>query len=350
MLRWISGGVLLILVSAFQADAAPEKKWSVGNWVGEAHFDDKKTFESCSISATFRSGMAVMYRIGRDFAWDINLYKPLWNLDVDSRLPVELKIDDFAPLTSMAHVTDRQLIEIPLEHADRAANLLRRGRVLRIKAGASSAEFDLNGTYPGISRLAQCVARHLSKERKSTKGRDLFASLDPRKTKAKQRRRKTRYKRIDRTAATVFISNLLIKSGQSDFKILTPKEHPLKGYEVIWKTTDGVIGAFTGFKKVKGVELQRVAAQLVAREARACKGDVASGRKAATVKGTASLQRLFVACRQEKESFEVHHTLVEADAGTFLKISHLAFGDGDHAMLGDADTTMIQHADWTALN
>ena len=77
MLRWISGGVLVILVSAFQADAAPEKKWSVGNWVGETHFDDQKTFESCSISATYRSGMAIMYRIGRDFAWDINLYKPL---------------------------------------------------------------------------------------------------------------------------------------------------------------------------------------------------------------------------------------------------------------------------------
>lgn len=348
--RWFFGGALLILVSAFQADAAPAKKWTVGNWAGEAHFDDKNKFESCSIATHFRSGMAVMFRIARDFAWDVNLFKPLWSLREDSTLPVELKIDDFKPITSEALVTEKRLITIPLEHSDRAASLLRRGRVLRIKAGPGSAQLNLSGTYDGISRLAQCVAGHLAAEGKSTKGKDLFASLDVAKNKKAKRETRSRYKRIDRTAATVFISNLLIKSGQPGFQILSPKDHPLTGYEVIWRTDDGVIGAFTGFKKVKGVELSNVAALLIAQEAATCKGNVASGKKAATENGNAALQRLFVACQQEKDSFEVHHTLVQADPGMFLKITHLAYGDENQDKLAKADVAMIENADWTALN
>lgn len=350
MWRRIAGGAVLTLVFASQALAAPEKEWSVGSWYAEVHFDKKKKFESCSIAATYRSGMAVMFRIGRDFAWDVNLHKPLWSLKIDSTLPVELKVDDQTPITSTAVVTDKNLITIPLEHSDRAASLLRRGKVLTITAGKASVIFDLKGTYVGISRLAQCVAKHLSKEGKRARARTLFSSFENSKPKTKTRKRRSRYKRIDRMSATVFISNLLIKSGQSDFKILAPKEHPLKGYEVIWQTTDGIIGAFAGFRKVKGVALNDVAALLIAQEAASCKGNVASGKKAAKEDRGVSLQRVFVACQQEKDSFEVHHTLVRADPGTYLKITHLAYGDKNHARLGDADASMIKNADWTALN
>lgn len=349
MWRWLTGGALLVLVCAFQAGAAPAKKWTVGIWTGQAHFDDDKTFESCTIETTYRTGLAIMFRIRRDFAWDLNLFKPLWSLTA-SELPVELLIDDFKPISATAAVADKRLISIPLPNSDRAASLLRRGRVLTIKAGAASAAFNLEGTFAGISRLAQCVVKHLKAEAKKNKSRGLFASLEAGKSKSRKKRRRSKFKRIDRMSATVFISNLLIKSGQSGFKILSPKEHPLKGYEVIWETADGVIGAFAGVKNVKGKELDTVAALLIAQEAATCKGNVASGKKATKAHGSVSLQRVFVACQQEKNSFEVHHTLVQSEPGTFLKITHVAYGDAPNGSLGEADAGIIQHADWKALD
>ena len=162
------------------------------------------------------------------------------------------------------------------------------------------------------------------------------------------------YERIDRTTATIFVSNLLSSAGITGFEIIPPSQNILKSFDVVWRRPDGIIGGFNGFRNVKHMNLDAEAARMMSGEAATCNGDLASGKKRAASKDGIEIRRIFVACRNSDFDFETHYTLVKTPGGTIIQLAHGLWGKAARqpapAPVADADRALIRNANWSQLD
>ena len=340
---------LAVVMAAFVAPAQAER-FKVGSWVGKSYNDKSGQFVSCSMAATYKSGITMMFTITKAYEWGITLHKADWDLVTDRRVNAALLIDDYEPIVVQGVVTSRTTITAPLKNSNRVVNAMRRGYVMRIKTKDGVEEFSLKGTYNAIARLSKCVANQIAVSRHVSDNAFAGAARDADRPAASRQG----YERIDKTTATIFVSNLMSSAGITGFEILPPSQNILKSFDVVWRRPDGIIGGFNGFRNVKHLNLDAEAARMMSGEAATCNSDLASGKKRAASKNGIEIRRIFVACRNSDFDFETHYTLVKTPGGTIIQLAHGLWGKAARkpapAPVGDADRALIQSANWSQLD
>lgn len=404
----LSFGLLGAFGMVDRALAASKTVFKQGNWNGKVRYSDKTgKFSNCTMSARYKSGFTLTFIITGKFNWGIGLIKPGLNLTKGVSIPVDLFVDGRSVQSSNAKVLSPSFVLVPLKNSTNVVRAIRNGRVLTITTGSTRARFNLNSTRRAVSRLASCVKNYRNTTQNAAlnaggpaNGRTtangptaggpttggpaaggpttprssspLFSDQNTPKPAPKPiraggpksvnaggpasaplpatRKRYSATRRIKRDQAIVWVSNTLSKAGVTGYRIVDPTKHSKRGYDVMWVTPDGVIGAMAVFLNSSRLKLDSVASQVVANDSKICTGDVASGKKKPESIGLTTFRHVFVACEQDTKSFEARYILAKTQNGTIVKIAHLLRGKKKEGTLQAAREKILRGVDWTKVD
>ena len=333
--------IALLMATALLALASPASAFKSGAWDGQANHEDNGRFRDCTMLAEYKSGITLAFIISRDFEWGLVLANDKWNLEVGSVQDVSLRIDSRKPISTVAKVVDAKGLLIPLENSDAVVEAMRGGRLLTIVTDSGSVPFRLTGTRKAIALLAACVTAALETE-KTTSGNTAFSALQakPSAPPPSDDSSGTRNRLFAGNEAARFAANLLASAGIDDYQLIDPDQNPMPNFDVVWTYDNGIVGALAGYDDMDTVDLDEATAQVMADDAKNCKGDFASGRKQSEPAATVSVRRLFTACRTDEQLLEIHYTMFKTGAGHLIQIAHIDLGDarGD---LANADSPFL---------
>jgi hypothetical protein len=319
------------------AVATPAAAFKSGGWEGQANTDETGKFSDCTMTASYASGITLAFIISRDLAWGLVLVDDKWTLQIGAAEDITLAIDKTAPIPALAKVVDAHGILVPLETSGPLVAAMRRGHRLSVVTPWGKASFRLSGTSNALTQLAACVSEHLEAE-KQTGSTSAIAALD-----AKPSAGDAAHRLFTDSEAVVFASNLLASAGITNYTLIDPAKNPMPNFDVVWSYSNGIIGALAGYKDMETVDLDEVAAVVIADDAKSCSGDFASGKKQDEDADGIAVHRIFTACHTGDQSVEIHYTLLKTPSGHLIQLAHMNLGDatGDVAT---ADSAFLQGA------
>lgn len=296
------------------ADMMPGSSFTSGEWQGAA-YDRNGRFSHCAVNATYRSGIRVLFSVSSDWTWRIGFAHGDWKFTTGESAPITFWIDGFAPyqVTATAARPDLVLAELP----DKAAlfEQFQRGYKLTVVALNRQYGFNLTGTFVALDRLAQCVmAQRQNAGLGGAPAPSGAAPATPPPPPAPGRA--TLEQRLE---ATKLVANIMARSEMSSFRILSDKEvkaigsRYLNNADVVWQAP-GLLGILRIIPKGTAKGLNDTASELLASEAKACKGTFASGFTADAL--TESTRRMFTACETPILRLLVRYTIVDTPEGS----------------------------------
>lgn len=333
--------IALLMAAALLAFASPASAFRSGAWDGQANHEDNGSFRDCTMLAEYKSGITLAFIISRDFEWGLVLANDKWNLEVGSVQDVTLRIDSCKPISTVAKAVDAKGLLIPLENSDSVVEAMRGGRLLTIVTDSGKVPFRLTGTRKAIALLAACVTDALETE-KTTSGNTAFSALQakPSAPLPSDDSGGTRNRLFTGNEAARFAANLLASAGIDDYQLIDQDKNPMPNFDVVWTYDNGIVGALAGYDDMDTVDLDEATAQVMADDAKNCKGHFASGRKQNEPAATVNVRRLFTACRTGEQVLEIHYTMFKTGTGHLIQIAHIDLGDarGD---LANADSPFL---------
>ncbi|HJQ56650.1 MAG TPA: hypothetical protein VJ890_07075 [Vineibacter sp.] len=296
------------------AEALPGTSFTSGEWKGAA-YERNGRFSHCAIDAVYRSGIKVMFSVSADYTWRIAFAHGEWNFAKNQSAPITLWIDGFAPhqVTGIAVRHDLVLAELP----DRAAlfEQFQRGYRLTVVALGRQYAFNLTGTFAALDRVAECV---MTQRQIAGLGRTA-PPAGPAAAPAPAPASAARASVEQRLEATKLVANIMARSDMSSFRILTDKDikaigsRYLSESDVVWQA-QGVLGILRIVPKGVAKGLRETASQMLAAEAKACKGSFVSGFTDDTL--TESAKRMLIACETPTASLVARYTIIDAPDGS----------------------------------
>jgi hypothetical protein len=311
--------------------AAARDSFRFGAWQGSAYPAYGDRFRHCTMSARYRGGSYLMFRITRLGGLQVGLLKPRWSMTRGSRFSMVVSVDGGPDYVGTAVATTHNGVWMRLPSRQWMMQRLRWGHVLRLNASGTTYSYRLTGTALAPQRLMHCVRSELAVE--AGRPRPAFAARMPNPAGSRAAAGGTSSRM--RLKATTLVANLLNKAGLKDFELVDPDAKPagMKDYDVVWKGP-GVIGGLRIVGRGTQTDAQKLGAALIARDGLACKGKFSSGIKSDRSAKASGAVRLFSVCQTEK-SWNALYSIQPLSKGGFVLIVQLALGD--LGRLQDAD-------------
>ena len=160
-LRMSLVAVIALFFSSQQSDAKLYKRFKVNAWKGGIYTDNKTgEFSHCVASAKYKSGITLFFSVTRTFNWQVGFSKPSWKLTVGNKYPVRYQVDRHKVFSGKARAVTKVLAVVKLPAKAKLFNQMRRGRLLKVKAGDDLLKFKLTSTKKLLSRLLRCAKRN----------------------------------------------------------------------------------------------------------------------------------------------------------------------------------------------
>src|SRR6266404_8844605 len=156
----ITLALLLGKILPVGAAEIPASQFNVSGWSGSAYNSDSDgSFSHCAMSATYNSGITLLFSIGSDF-WRMGLYNSNWNLVEGQAYPIIYWVDNTPPqqVSAVAVATQGVSILLPLTAVE--FNLFRYGNQVTIVAASQTFQFNLTGTSSSLFALGACAVNH----------------------------------------------------------------------------------------------------------------------------------------------------------------------------------------------
>lgn len=249
-------------------------------------------FSHCAANVSYNSGITLFFSINNRTVWNIAFSNRAWNLNKGDTINLQYYVDNGRPNAGTANVSGPDFVVLTLPDNAQLFQQMRAGQILYVNAAGQSFQFRLDGSSVVLQALLRCA---------SSGGADLTAQAQapqrapapppvaearpapspappavvPRATTADQR-----------LEATQFAANLLAESGMRGVRLLTSSELRSSGLppffqssDVVWRA-DGVIGSLRVLSRRQETNLDAMAAELIADDARSCRGEFVTGRTA----------------------------------------------------------------------
>jgi hypothetical protein len=330
---------LLVFAAPDVAEAKLYRSLSIGSWKGGVYTSNKTgEFSHCAVSAKYKSGITLLFSVTRGLVWQVGFSKKTWELELGKKYPVRYQVDKRKIMDGRARAATKKMTVITLPGSSRLFNQMRRGRVLKVKAGNDLLKFNLTGTNKMLSMLLRCARRNknlmvnqprLSNDLESTpETNNPFAE----KTTATQPATPTPPQKSPPVRRTGIpgahyseAANWLKKTlANSDilYRVVRNEGKAQKMYRkhaVIWRVgkKTGIIGTM---RILTRREPDKLANTVLANEARACKGSFASRFMEEDSVGEKKIVRLLTTCKKESGKLvNVYFALTKRQAGgTYL--------------------------------
>lgn len=149
--------------------AGPLRAFQVGLWSGGAYTDDRTgDFTHCSAGVAYDSGINMFVLVTGSYRWWLGFINPQWALAPNTRLAVELRLDDGPPFARAATVPSGQLLLVPLPDNSRLLDTFRRSSRMELNAERESFLFKLSNTSGVMDELDGCVRRSVALEARAS--------------------------------------------------------------------------------------------------------------------------------------------------------------------------------------
>lgn len=345
-LRLLSLVIVLMTSSYAQAGirerSSVEARFYVGAWEGSASYGSDGTFAYCMVTATYRSGVALAFVVDRDFAFHVMAHSGSWSLTPGVTVPLTLEIDRYRPMNVSGYVETAQVVSIEFGDAERLFDLLRRGYVLRVHGSTGSLSFDLTDTYRALTRLLNCASDRVQEEALQRGGGNPFfrSQTQPGQSSATSATSPQQIADI-----TVFVTNLLSRSGLSNFTMRAGHQLPpeLERFDVVW-TSPEIAGAATFVSDVDGFGVREIASLLIAADNQECDAEFASGSSSVS-SGGILMKRVFTACKAaDSEPVQSTYYSIFPWPGGSLTISHAPLASGTREQAEHTDEVLFKTA------
>jgi hypothetical protein len=158
----ISIGTGLLIAGLFGgiagASAAEVAKLRINNWSGGAFTNDQTgAFSHCAASASYKSGITLLFSVTADKTWSMGFSSPTWEFTPGTRYPVEYWVDDGPRLKGTALAKTNRLAQVFLPTNDSLFVAFRQGQMLRVAAERQTLAFRLTDTSELLSTLLRCA-------------------------------------------------------------------------------------------------------------------------------------------------------------------------------------------------
>lgn len=335
-LRLSYAAAAVLMLASHTSSGATLENFNIGNWLVGAYSNDATgQFSHCGMSASYKSGILMIFAIGRDFQWALAFADPQWKLSPGASYDLTMQIDGGAPIPARATAVTNQEVTIALQDNVALFERFRHGYQLRVNAAGQEFFFNLTGTSRALNAVLNCTQRHVASYAPSLNSNPFIAS---------SRQAEGTERATWRAEATTFAANLLSQAGISGFRILQPSETPKEwaNFDAVW-AAPSVVGIVNIIAPQAGRGADQIRSNIVASDARTCKGKFASGFVPPTDStGQSSSVEFFTACDAAPSVWAAYYTLVPREAGGFYLVGSMGSG---------ADTGPAKSAEdslWTA--
>ena len=310
------GLIVLGTLWASSAYAMEYDTYSIGAWKLSAYTNDQtKQFHHCAAIVPYKSGISMLFWVGKELTWSLGFASPSWQLQVGSHYDVALSIDGGQPLHEQANAITTTGVEIPLTPSAALFERFRHGYGLKVAAAGQVFGFTLDGSSKVLASLVECVQRHNSAE---------SASANPFGPKPRQTPPQSGPSDSLKAEANAVLANLLSAAGVPGFYILPPSEVPslLANSHAVWKAG----GVFGTLNVVGGqAKIADAPSQIIAGDARACAGKFASGFLPNEGAGV----RVFTACEASSSENHIYYLMIPRRSGGFYNFATVVLGKED---------------------
>jgi len=175
----VAAGVFMFC-GGIHANAAVIENFRLGGWNGSAFTEDQSgRLSTCVASATYKSGITLYVQVDTGYNWAIGFSAPHWNMEVDSDIPLQYRIDRGAWQSGVAKATSKDLARMQMPQGGYIITRFRRGRTLYVYDGAYNYQFRLTGTSRLMARLAKCVEQNTARYGAAPSAGDATAASAP---------------------------------------------------------------------------------------------------------------------------------------------------------------------------
>jgi len=307
--------LFFVCFSAYPASAKVLEPFNVAGWDGGAYSSDNSgLFTHCAMSASYNSGILLLFSVTKEYEWSMGLGNPSWQFTIGNKYPVTYSIDGGQWFSATAEAVTTSAVRIDLPARSDVFDRFRYGSVLHVQAAARSFTFNLTGTNQALTALVACSNRWVAATNRPQTN-DPFAAPSAAPTVGAVQ---------DNSAEAVTLaSNILSASGIAGFSVQTGDDAArlLRGYDAVW-TAPNLLGAIRVFPDSDPRDIDGITAALTSKEAQDCKGKFASSRLPvpAGAEGVV-LARLAIACDQTSSAYYGYYTvLFRKKGGTYLSL------------------------------
>lgn len=300
MLSLARAAVLIALALAVTpARAATLETFNIGGWVGGAYSNDRTgEFSHCAVSIPYRSGIVLLFSVGRNLTWSMGLSNAQWRLTPGAEYDLTYYIDGGASVLARGRALNPVLIEVPLSNSTALFDDFRRGRVLTVLSAGATFTFSLKNSGKALAATLECTQRYVG--RIAPPPQDPFVARPPRRDAGEGTRK---------SEVIVLLADVLATTGVQNFKVLTREETPadLRRWSAVW-SAPGLTGVLDVIEPQTASQAEQVASSLTSIQAQACKGNFSSQRLPSQP-GSRTV-RLRTGCGGGARSSEANYTIV----------------------------------------
>lgn len=281
---------ILLSIGCFASDLVQAKeleKTNLYGWTISAHANAKTgAFSHCAAGVPYKSGIFLVFSIGRNFDWAMGFGNPAWRLKPGSRYPISYQIDNSAAFKAEAVAVTSELVSVSLADSSALFELSRRGWILKVSAAGDEFSFSLDNSSKALLAALNCAHRYTVAARQPENSNP-FAKRDV-ATYAEQPKSSAR---LQAEAATV-TANVLAASGMNNFRLEDSVKPELDAFHAVW-WVDELLG---GTVISENENLDSAVNTLIASASQDCKGSFASMKLPST---DANAARMKAVCEQD---------------------------------------------------
>lgn len=286
----------LAIVSAMTLSAAAHAQPNIiassrfQAWSLSSHRSDATgQFNHCAASARYQSGVMLLFAVNSRFEWTMGFASNDWRLQPGARIPVTFAIDGLPPRSATATAVNSGQVVVPMPDDPQLFQQMRAGHRMVVVGGGQTVGFNLTHTSVVLSTLLRCVnenGRSITVQAPQAAPRPSIAAT-PSTPRAEPTAPPSGAASAEmRVEATQFVANLLSHAGMRGFRILTRSDLQgdsvppfVRASDVAWRGETSV-GTLHIHPNVDPRDLDRLAADIIAADARACPGEFITGRTA----------------------------------------------------------------------
>jgi hypothetical protein len=265
-----AGGVFVILAALFTSAAQAStviESYAVRDWNVGAYANERtKEFSHCAMQAQYKNGITLIFSIGANGEWWMNLANDNWSLIEGDKYRFDVDLDGRQGRRWVGTAISPTVLNVPLADEKSLLELFSASYRLTITTANEAFRFNLDNSRAGLDAVVDCARRHIA-----------FRSNNPFSRAA----RKPSGGGSDEafySEGAIVMTNMLSSIGVSGQQLLPVKDlrEKYEGLHAVW-FAGGAAGALRIAADARSVS--DVGTEILASAAQACAGKFASGRK-----------------------------------------------------------------------
>lgn len=328
--RWIQSLFVTFFIFIFPAAAQTIASSRFEGW----HLSSYRSattgqFTHCAASAHYNSGVSLLYSVNHRFDWNMGFASNSWNIQTGTQVPIVYAIDALPPRTATAIAVGNNHVVVPLPDDPRLFQQMRAGLRMTVTGAGQTLTFNLTRTSLVLATLLACAndnGRSIQVQVPMSPGPQPAPSSPQVATAPRSTVGVTPDMRVE---ATQFIANLLSQANMRGFRILTRTELEggqvssfIRTSDVVWQG-EGSFGTLHIYPNLEPRELDRLTADIIASDARACTGEFITGRTSDPE--MVNVRRLHTFCRSPDGALEtISYLLIPMPGRLVYQLSTVA--------------------------